>query len=43
MSTFGIVQHAVMGNITVQDIFPGGRTRFLCEFFPAAIGKPVKQ
>jgi hypothetical protein len=31
-----------MGNITVQDIFPGGRKGLLSEFFPAAIGKPAK-
>jgi hypothetical protein len=42
-STFNIVQHAVMGNITVQDIFPCGWKRLLCKFFPAAIGKPAKQ
>ena len=42
MSAFSIVQHAVMGNITVQDIFPCGRKWLLYEFFPATIGKPAK-
>ena len=43
MSTFGIVQHAVMGNITLYDIFPVGRKWLLYDFFPATIGKPAKQ
>jgi hypothetical protein len=43
MRTFNIIQHAVMGNITVQNIFPRGRKRLLYEFFPSAIGKPAKQ
>jgi hypothetical protein len=29
LRTFNIVQHAVMGNIPLQDIFPCGRKRLL--------------
>jgi hypothetical protein len=43
MSAFSIVQHAVMGDITLYDIFPGWRKWLLYEFFPAAICKPAKQ
>jgi hypothetical protein len=42
MSALGIVQHAVMGDITLYDIFPCWRKWLLYEFFPAAIGKPAK-
>jgi len=41
--TFTLVQHAVMGNITLDDIFPCGRKWCLQEFLPATIGKPAKQ
>src|SRR5674536_157137 len=42
MSTLSIFQHAVMGDVMFNDLFPVGRKWNCCEFFTAIIGKPLK-
>jgi hypothetical protein len=42
MSAFRIFQHAIMGNVFLQDFFPCGREGNCRELFPAAVSEPVK-
>ena len=42
MDTFGILKHAVMGDIASNYFYPGDREGHFSEFFSAALAKPIK-
>jgi hypothetical protein len=42
MGALGIVQHAVVDNVTADDALPLSRKRSLSQLLPTMIGQPVK-